>query len=243
MEQQQRYEGQALRRAQQFLDSHGDAMGTVNTSEPRKQLNEAVVGFDAIATVQGSRGREKVGETSLVRSLERDLLLREMRPISKLGRAKLATDPQIAALTPTGKKLEGPRIVEAARAMGAAAVAHAALFKTSGFPKDFLERLSTATDAVAASIAARAAQHREQVGATKGLKEVLKSGRRAVHALDAAIQRYIVGNAALMEEWRVAKRVVKKPGFPQGSTAAAPSAPNTPIVSGNVEEVPATENS
>jgi hypothetical protein len=243
MEQEQRYKGQALRRAQQFLDSHGDAMGTVNTSEPRKQLNESVAGFDAIATIQGARGREKVGETSLVRSLERDLLLREMRPISKLGRAKLATDPQIAALTPTGKKLEGPRIVEAARAMGAAAVSHAPLFKSSGFPEDFLERLSAATDAVAASIAARAAQHREQVGATKGLKDVLKSGRRAVHALDAAIQRYIVGNPALMEEWRVAKRVVKKPGFPQGSTALVPVASSAPSTHVSVEEVPVTQKS
>ena len=70
---------------------------------------------------------------------------------------------------------------------------------------------------LAASLAARVAQRRERAGATKGLGDVLKSGRRAVHALDAAMQRYLVGNAALTEEWRIAKRVVLKPGVPQGT--------------------------
>jgi hypothetical protein len=236
MRQDERYRGNALRAAQQFLDAHGDAMGTVNASEPRQQLKEAVAAFDAIVTVQGTRGRESLGETSRIRSLEGGLL-REMRPISKLARAKLGTDPEIAALTPTGKKLVGPRIVEAARAMGAAAVAHAATFKASGFPEDFLVQLSTATDVLATSIAARVAQRRERAGATKGLKDMLKSGRRAVHALDAAMQRYLVGNATLTEEWRIAKRVVLKPGVPQG-TKAVPAAPAAPVAQGSVEEVP-----
>jgi len=237
----QRYRAQALRRVQQFLDAHADAVGTVNSSESRQKLDRAVAAIDPATEVQGSRIRQGRGESNRQRSLERELLLTQMRPITKLARAKLNGVPNFAALVPIARKLRGRHIVDAAREMGAAAAPLAPQFIASGFPADFLVQLEAGADAVKASLDIRAEFRREQVGATKAIEDRIGEAVAAVQELDAAVTRYLVPNRSLAEEWRVAKRAVLKPGTPQGAGSAAEqpvappaSAPTTPAVTPEV---------
>jgi hypothetical protein len=217
----QRYRAQALRRVQQFLDAHADAVGTVNSSESRQKLDRAVAAIDPVTEVQGSRMRQGRGETSRRRALEQELLLTQMRPITKLARAKLKDVPNFAALVPVERGLSGRRLVEAARAMGAAAAPLTPEFVASGFPADFLAQLQHAADVVKASLDIRSEFRREQVGATKAIEEHLGEAVTAVQELDAAVTRYLAGSPSLAEEWRVARRAVLKPGVPRGANSGA----------------------
>ena len=155
MNKHQQYRGEALRREQQFLDAHPDVFGAVNASDPKQQLDTALAKLDSAVDLQLARGREAKGEKNNQDVLERDLRDHHMIPVTQFALGKLAGTPNIKALTPTASKLQGARLADAARAMAVAAVPYAALYTADGFPADFTQQLTTAADAVQASIDAR----------------------------------------------------------------------------------------
>jgi len=142
-----------------------------------------------------------------------------MGPIAKFARAELSGVPNFAALTPAVRNLEGDRLVIAARELARAAAPYATQLEAGHFPADCLAQLGAAADAVEASIKARSAQTLQRVNATQDVETAVNRGRAIVMRLDARISRLIAHDPALVEEWRVAKRVVKKPGVPRGSAA------------------------
>jgi hypothetical protein len=228
MESRQLYRFQSVRRVPQYLDAHDDILSAVNRSDLRKQLDAVVAQVEPATTEQDASQRTLRGELNNQRSLERTLKRDHMGPLAKYARAELDGVPNLAALTPAVKKLKGDKLVNAARALAKAAAPYAAQLEAGHFPADCLAQLGAAADAVEASIKARSARKLQRVNATKDIETAIDSGRALVKRIDARISRLIAHDPALVEEWRVAMRVAKKPGVPRGSAAkSGASAPAT----------------
>ena len=120
----------------------------------------------------------------------------------------------------------------AARELVKAATPQVARLEAGHFPADCLEQLTAAADAVSASIQARSKAKLQRVNATKGVDTAITAGRALVKWLDARVSRLIAGSPALVEEWRVAKRVTLKRGVPKGSasTSGASGPATTPVL-------------
>ena len=238
MDKQQRYRGESLRRVQQFLDAHANVVGVVNSTELRAQLDAAVAALEPTVTVQDTRTREAVGERNNQRALEQTLQSDHMSPIAKFARAELAGVPNFRSLTPEARNQDGARLVQAARAMASAAAPHTATFIAGHFPADFLKQLTAAADAVKASIELRSEMHRQRVGATERVHTAITAGRLAIKRLDARVTRLVAGDAGLLAEWRVARRVVLSSSA--AKAAATPPAP-APTASPATESAPAAQ--
>ena len=204
--------GQSLERVQQFLDANAGVVGAANQTDAREQLDAAVLKTRTQVDEQGLRVREAFGEVRNKRHLENVLTQKYMKPMARFARAQLQGVPNYAALTPSGNRLTGARLVNAARSMAKAAVPYAAQISATKFPADFLTQFGKAADAVAASISTASESRRRRAGATNGLTEVLKQGRTAVQTLDSVVSHMILGNAALLAEWRQAQRVTRSSG-------------------------------
>jgi hypothetical protein len=75
------------------------------------------------------------------------------------------------------------------------------------------------------SVGDRKASRVARGGATQGLKTLLSSGRRTVHALDAMVKSALKDDPALLAGWRIAKRVE----LVTGTRPATPPAPASPV--------------
>jgi hypothetical protein len=235
MDTQQRYGAQSLERAQQFFDVHADVLGVVNGTELRRQLDAAVAELRRAVTEQDTCARDKVGERHNQEALESVLVKSHLSPIAKFARAELAVVPNFRALTPSTRNVTGDRLVNVARSVGGAAAPWADQFVAGHFPADFLAQLAAATDAVKASMEVRSGKNLQRVNATQRVATAVKSGRKIVARLDARVTKLIAGNAGLLEEWRVARRVVLKPGVVKATAAGAPA----PVTSTPKEVPPA----
>jgi hypothetical protein len=228
----QRYRGEALRRIQQFLDAYSDVFGALNASDARKQLDEAVAQLGPAVDVQGARVRDTRGEKEHQVELERELREHHMVPVARFALGRLASVPQIGALTPSATRFRGARLVAAARAMATAAIPHAAEFAAASFPADFLQQLTAAADAVQASIEARSRKVVERQNATKAVANILRQGRSAALMLEGAVDRLVPRRSSLHAEWRAVKRVFdrgsRKPKAPQ-APGSSPAQGSTPV--------------
>jgi hypothetical protein len=209
----QGYQLQSLRSVQLFIRGHTAEVGVVIGTVPLVQLDAAVDHAESAATVQGARTRDRRGEHNRQLVLERRLKHDHLHPIVKFGRAELAGVPNFKALTPPMRNLLGVKLVQVARAVAGAARPYSARFVEGQFPADFIAQLMAAADTVQRSMDICVRQHLQRVNATKAVAEAISRGRAAVARLDARITRLVAGNAPLLEEWRVAKRVRRKPGL------------------------------
>jgi hypothetical protein len=223
--QQQLLQVQSLRRAKAFLDDHPDVAGALNTTNAKRQLDDAVARLGTTAVEQDTRSRQVRGETGRRKQLERDLRVLHMSPIAEFARAKLKGSPNFAALTPAALRLYGERLANTALAMADAAEPYAAQFTEAQFPTDFLAQLRTSAQAVLASIDAKAKQKGQRVGATQEIDRAIKQGRAGVFTLNPVIRRALKKESALFAEWRSASRVEKKA---VRSTDTAPATGGTP---------------
>jgi hypothetical protein len=148
-----------------------------------------------------------------------------MQPIAKYARAKLLDAPDFAALSESGYRLRGAKLVSTARAMAIAAEPLAAVLVGAQFPADVVVQLKRAADALENALIEHAMSKVAMGVATASIRQHLKDGRRGVTMLDAVVTKRLAGNAGLLEGWRQAKRVVRKPGVvatapPRGSQPA-----------------------
>ncbi len=221
---------QSLRRAQHYLDDRTDGLGPLNQTPARATLDDVVTKLEAHALEQGTTTLQARGDTNLQRQLAAELRVQHMRPIAKFARANLRGVPEFAALTASGKDVQGEMLVDAALAMAAAAKPHEQAFVEAKFPTDFLTTLTATAEAVRASIDTRSQKTGRRSGATKGIAAELARGRTAVNTLDAVITKLLAGDAAGLAEWRSAKRITAKAGArrsvePQVAAPAAPAVP------------------
>jgi hypothetical protein len=234
MKQHQQRQLDALRRVQDFLDSHADVVGALRESEGRKQLDAAATRLATLDNDQGTAGLELAGQASRAKALTADLRASHMQPIARFARARLRGTPDFAALTRSASRLQGKPLVRAARAMATAAAPHADALTRGGFPADTIAQLAAAADALGESLVERANTRVRRVGATKGIEADLLSGREAVAMLHAVIGKQFAGDATFLAEWRAARRVVGKPGAVRAiaGASASPASSRAPAVQG-----------
>jgi hypothetical protein len=92
--------------------------------------------------------------------------------------------------------------------MGKAAQGYENVFIGGGLPSDFLAQLQAAADAVSQSLTDRGTSTTTRAAATAGLNAATDRGRAVVRVLDSLIQPVLAGNAALLTQWKTAKRFV-----------------------------------
>jgi len=210
---------------QQFLDAHGDAVGAVNSSDARRQLDAALVRLETTVSVQGARVREVRGERQMQHTLEADLRQRHMLPVTKVARGRLASVPNIAALSPSAGKLKGARLVKAAQSMAEAAAPYASTFAAASLPADFVQRLSAAADAVQKSIDARGRKKADRLQATAAVEDAIREGRAAALMLEGVVDHLIPRSSPLYSEWLGIKRIQTANRRPVPETPAASDQP------------------
>jgi hypothetical protein len=225
MQQVQQRSLDALRRVQDFLDTHADQVGALKDSAGRKQLDDAVTLVASHTDDQSAASLAMTGQISQQRALETGLRAQHMQPIATFARAKLRGVPDFAALTKSGAGLLPKQLVHAARAMATAAAPHADVLTAAGFPADTIAQLGAAATALETAMTDRANTNVRRVGATRGLREELLRGREAVSMLNAVVSKQFAGDKTFLAAWRAAHRITAKPGSGRGlSSASVPAA-------------------
>jgi hypothetical protein len=93
-----------LRRLQGFIDANASALGTVNTSGARADLDASVTQLTGFALGQKTSAVQAQSETSNQTTLRTALLQTFMAPIAAIAKAKLGAVPELSALTmPSGR--------------------------------------------------------------------------------------------------------------------------------------------
>ena len=234
MNQHQQRQLDAHTRVQDFFSAKADVIGALGSSEGKQEFDTAVTAVRDLGIKQGDADREIAGQKSLTEALTINLRTQHMATIATFARAKLRGVPNYAALTST-PRLEGAKIIRAARTMANAAAPYADAMAKGGFPADTVTQLGDAADALERAIAARANAKVARVGSTNGINAQLQVAKESVAVMNAAINRQFVGQHAFLASWNAARRVVSKPGTPRstaGTTAPTPAvATTTPVTS------------
>jgi len=238
----------SLRAVKGFLDTNAAALGDVVNTGARKRLDDAIAALsDHVATQTGSNLAAQ-GATQRQYSLRQVLLRDHMSPIARIARADLPVSPAIEPLRMPLGKPTAERLAAAAYGMAKAAEPYASVFVAAGMPEDFIKQLTDAADALLASLGDRTENRGARAGATAGLKARLTEGRRIVGVLDAFVKTALHGDAALLRNWNIVKRVQKTaPGpmplgpepAPSPALAAPATAPALPA-STATSAIPAT---
>ena len=229
----QQYVHDSLGRGQVFLGGHETELGPLKDTEGGRQLDAAVTQIDAHRL--GQRGAEIERRAAMARkeALTVELQRQHMKPIAKFARAKLPSVPDFAALAQSGTGLRGRELVTAARAQAKAMEPVVAVLVEAQFPADVVEQLNRAADALEKALSDHATKKVAKGVATASIRQHLKDGRQAVAMLDSIVTKKLAGNTGLLEGWRQAKRIVKKPGVvarADEATAAPVPAEATPVV-------------
>jgi hypothetical protein len=233
MNTQQGYVHDSLTRGKEFLGGHETELGPLKDTEGGRQLDVAVTQIEAHRLGQKGAEIERQAAMARKKALAVELKQQHMKPIAKFARAKLPGVPDFAALAESGHGLRGRQLVTAARAKAKAMEPVVAVFVEAQFPADVVEQLNRAADALEKALSDHATKKIAKGVATASLRQHLKDGRQAVAMLDPIVTKKLAGNAGLLEGWRQAKRVVKKPGVvarADEATAAPVAVPVVPAV-------------
>jgi len=217
----------SLRRAQQFLDTHGDVLDAVNTST-RKPLDSIVSQLTDLSVAQETGVRGAKGETARQHALRLVLRRNYMAPVAELAKLELRAMPEFVSLKmpPAGGSTE--RLVAAAYAMAEAAIPHAQVLINNGLPATFADDLRSAAAVVSEATTGRNKYQGTRAGATAGLAAAERRGRATLKVLHALITARIANDAQLVAEWRAAKMVGRKPGPAAGRSHMADPTPIRP---------------
>lgn len=224
---------EALRSVQVFLDTHGEALDAINASGARKHVDEIVAELQAQAVQQDGGRRKVLGETAKQRELR--LAVRQaMRPLAEVAGASLREAPEFAEFRMPAARVRGMAMVAAAHAMANAAMGYTEVFIEAGLPAGFIEQLRTASERLAASYDQRRASHTVSVGATQGLVNAERRGRRALRILDTLVVPALGTDDGLLRAWRSARLIQAKPGRPQETGGGSPDGPPAVTAAGAV---------
>ena len=181
--------------AQRFLDANATALGAVNGSGARKDLDAAVTALTGHAVAQGEHFIGSTGETEKQRSLRLELRARYLRPIAKVSAAKLGDVPEMATLRLPPTRMIGSALVDRANAIANAATPHVATFTAAGFPPDFLDGLRAFATQLHDSLGGRTDHVTKRRGSTIELGTHAADGIRALHVHDAVIEQHVPDDA------------------------------------------------
>lgn len=222
MNQAQQARAQAFQRAQTFLTTHADTLGSVTTAAAHTTFAGVVTAIAAQAAAQYGALEAATGYTQLRDQLRETLRFVHMRPIADIARTALAGAPDIVQLRLPPTEMKDARLIEAGTAMATRSAPYKDTFTAYGMPDDFVEQLQAATEAVRKAVADRAAARNTLVFATTDLEYQLMLGRNALRVVDSLVVAQLRStNPVLIAAWNQAKHVIAKPGVPRGSNRAA----------------------
>ena len=216
MKQLQQRELDSMVSARDFIDANVATLGPIATSAGRRQLDTAISAITRFSETQSSMDRRLRGLSAREHVASQELKLQHMSGIAAFARARLVGIPEYAALTRPYTDLLRGQLVRAARSMASAAAPHHADLVDAGFPDDVLPQLEAAAARLEDIVAERASTLAARMAATVGIAAELTGGREAKRILDAVVTRRLVAEPASLAAWQYAKRVVRKPGPPQG---------------------------
>lgn len=197
---------QMLRRVQDFLDELGVVTPPRTLVDQRTLLDQTVARLESHAVRQDLGVRLGTGDTRRARALRRLLMVKHMRPIARVAKARGVPGFDKDLRMPRARiDVEG--LVAAARSMKEVATPHKQVFVDSGRPEDFLEQLGAATEAIPATVDGRAKSLREARGATAGIRDEIAVARQVVRQLHAIVAPIIEDDGAAMARWRQARRI------------------------------------
>jgi hypothetical protein len=194
-----------LVRTQRFLDANAAALGTINESGARKELDQAVLDLTGHANVQGASARKGMGETRQSRALRRTLY-RRMRQVARVSASKLQGVTEYAALQMPAANARIADVLARAGTMANAAEVHASVFSDAGLPADFVTQLRAAASAIEATLGDRSESGTTRVTATQGTRSACRRGRHAIKVLDSLIRLHLAEDDDLVSGWKSAKR-------------------------------------
>lgn len=216
---------QSLRNVAGFLDQQADRLPGVNQGGARQELDAAIAELEAHASDQSGSSIGSKSATQRHHMLRLALVRDHMLPIARIAAASLPHTPELQPLRMPAGRPTAQKLAAAAHGMAEAAAKYATVFTRAGLPGDFLAQLTTASDAMIASLGERSKNRVVRRGATEGLRTKLQAGRRAVGVLDALVRSAIAGDDVLLASWKTAKRV-ERVGTSRQSAATTP-APST----------------
>lgn len=211
-----------LHGVQGFMTTHADALGSLNTSASREDLDAVEA---QLSTHAATQAQSRYGSASAVtrnRVVRNALQVNYLRPISAIAEAKLASSPDLGTLRLPKNVRTTPQLLAAAEAMGQAAAKYAETFIAAGMAPTFLDDLHAAANAVKEAEATKGSVKSSRMGATKALRVYTEEANRVVRQLDALIEPALAGNPALLMKWKATKRFsAKTPAISAVSTDAA----------------------
>jgi hypothetical protein len=217
-----------------FLDENAALLGP-NIVPSRKNLDTAVAQLTAVALTQSGAIVASKGATARRRSLRAALRGTFMKPVADVAKLKLATAPELPALTMPKKALGATPLVAAAHAMADAAEPHQTVFTEAGLPDDFIPQLRTAADDVTSSLDGRVQQVAAARGTTASVNAMEVRIQNLFRLIDLLVLPKLGTSVVLLAKWKAAKAVSpvvsSAPAQTPATTAAAAAsaeAPRTP---------------
>ncbi|MDB4893602.1 MAG: hypothetical protein JWL61_5457 [Gemmatimonadetes bacterium] len=198
---------QSLRIVQSFLDTHAASIRTINSTGARKQLDDAIIELAGHESEQSGKALAAQFETKKKTSCRRDLLKKNMTPISRIAQLELPRTEELFPLRMSKAGLSTARLAAAAYGMAKAAAPYSNIFVAAGLPADFLSSLTGAADAMLATVNDRA-QHRSlSKGATRAIAVRLSTARKIIRVLDTLVSVALENDPKLLEAWNGVKRL------------------------------------
>ena len=222
----------SLENVRRYFYDNKASFTAVVTEPTLLKLDSSIVELGSTASAQNQHTRDLKGSYALQAKYRKALIRDHMIPIARIAKLELADaeKPELVKLTVPRKKVSVQQLVAAADGMAEAARAHAQVFIDAGRSPDFIDRLKAAAvqflDAAASGMSGRA----RVKNATTGLRQKLSRARKVVQLLDALVKEGAGNDQALLESWKVAKRVRSTPSRsgPTSTSDGGTPAPSTP---------------
>jgi hypothetical protein len=216
---------QSFRRVRRFVDTLPKEGTPSSLATATGLLDGAITTLTRHAVMQDLAVRVGQHDTRQVAALRTELRAVHMQPIAKMARALLRDVPGLErALRLPDTHVSTELLLQAAEAMADAAAPHSATLVRHGLPATFLDEFREAIAAVRETVDSRSAQRVSRVGATVGVRQELRRGRKAVQLLDAVVGRSLAGDPSRLAEWRRAMRVGQE-GVGGSAASGEPDAP------------------
>jgi hypothetical protein len=221
----------SLRRAQGFLDTNAEVLGTISKSTSRTDFDAAIAGLTQYSAQQELAEAAATSQTKAKNAAREELRLHHMQLIAMIARKKLGNTPNIQDLALPRQNTSDEALVAKGLAMVKAASQYTQTFLDQQMPADFIAQLQAAIQAVLTAISTSAETKRQLVAATKGVTDQLARTHTDVKILNALVVKQLKGKTDLLAAWKTTKRVRNKLGIATGSTtppAIVPAPTPTP---------------
>lgn len=223
-----------LHSADAFVVQNAAQMPSVAASGMQQDLKAALTSLETHLAGQAGHRLIAQGTTQRVASLRQSLVRDHMGPIAGIAAAKLPKTPEFVAFRLPRQRMSDRKTAQAAEGMAAAAAPFSQVFFDAGLPQDFLAQLTSAADTMLASRDALKKAQGQRSGATKGLDDKLREGRRSLRALNKFVVSALKDDPALLANWQTITRV----GRSAPARVSAPTAGSGAVAGGSAPSVP-----